>query len=66
MYFYVFKCFCNVSIYNLGIKLGLGSGKSSLCTLLGVTFQGQNLVYIGQIVYLVHLTCETGEIKMYM
>ena len=52
MFFYIFKCFCNVSICNLGIKLGFRLGRSPSCTLFRVFFQGQNLVCIGQLVYL--------------
>ena len=33
MSFYIFKCFCNVSIGNWGIQLDFRSGKSPLCTL---------------------------------
>ena len=40
MSFYIFKCFCNVSICNLGIKLGFRSGKSPLCTLFRGDFPG--------------------------
>ena len=40
MSFYILKCFCNVSICNLGIKLGFRSGKSSLGTLFRGNFPG--------------------------
>ena len=53
-------------ICNLGIKLHFRSGKSSPCTLFRGNFPGAKLVYIVQIVYLVHLTCETGEINMFI
>ena len=56
--------FCNVAVSKLGIKLGFRLGKChpyALC--LEVTFQGQNLVCVGQSVY---LTCETGVINIYL
>ena len=66
MFFYIFKCFvmcCNVAVSKLGIKLGLGQEGHPYALCLGVTFQGQNLVCIGQSVY---LTCETGVINIYL
>ena len=57
--FIYLSVFCNVSICNLSIKLGFRLGKSrpyALC--LEVTFQGPNSVCMGQLVYLVYLTCE--------
>ena len=54
--------FCNVSICNLGIKLGFRLGKSPLCTLLRGNFpRAKNSICIGQAVY---LTCETGVINI--
>ena len=38
--FIYLNVFCNVSICNLGIKLGFRSGKSSLCTLFRGNFPG--------------------------
>ena len=49
MFFYIFKCFCNVSICNLGIKLGCRLGKSSLCTLLRGNFPGAKFSLYGSI-----------------
>ena len=43
MSFYIFKCFSNVFICNLGIKLGFRSGNSSLCTLFRGNFPGEKL-----------------------
>ena len=49
MFFYIFKCFCNVSICNLGIKLGCRLGKSPLCTLLRGNFPGAKFSLYGSI-----------------
>ena len=42
-FLYIFKCFCNISICNLGIKLRFRSGRSSLCTLFRGNFAGEKL-----------------------
>ena len=49
MFFYIFKCFCNVSICNLGIKLGFRLGKSPLCTLLRGNIPGVKFSLYGSI-----------------
>ena len=46
MFFYIFKCVCNVSICNLDIKLGFRLGKSPLCTLFRGNFPGGKIWFV--------------------
>ena len=56
MFFYIFKCLvnvCNVSIRNMGYKVGfLGWEGHPYALYLEVAFQGQNSIHIGHSVYL--------------